>query len=66
MLRSTQQLHGAPGVCDEYDISIIVRHLQPALRLPCGAESTAEHLAGAVAHHGFAGLFDHGGSVHQP
>lgn len=62
VLRTTQQLHGASGVCDEYDISVIVRHLQPALRLPFGAESTAEHLARAIERHGFAGLFVHGGT----
>lgn len=61
VLRTTQQLHGAAGVCDEYDVSVIARHLQPALRLPFGAETTASHLAGAIAEHGFDGLFDHGG-----
>lgn len=61
VLRITQQLHGASGVCDEYDVSIIARHLQPALRLPFGAEATAEHLARAIERHGFVGLFDHGG-----
>ncbi|HEV2369689.1 MAG TPA: acyl-CoA dehydrogenase family protein [Acidimicrobiales bacterium] len=62
VLRTSQQLHGASGVCDEYDISVLCRHLQPALRLPFGAERAAEELADAVARHGFAGLFDHGGA----
>ena len=35
VLRACQQLHGAAGVCDEYDISVLARHVQPALRLPC-------------------------------
>ncbi len=61
VLRTCQQLHGAAGVCDEYDVSVITRHLQPALRLPFGAETTASHLVEAVAEHGFDGLFDHGG-----
>lgn len=61
VLRTCQQLHGAAGVCDEYDVSVIARHLQPALRLPFGAETTATHLVDAVAAHGFDGLFDHGG-----
>lgn len=61
VLRTCQQLHGAAGVCDEYDVSVIARHLQPALRLPFGAETTASHLVDAVAEHGFNGLFDHGG-----
>ncbi len=63
VLRTTQQLHGASGMCDEYDISVIVRHLQPALRLPFGAETTAELLAGAVERLGFDGLFRHGGAA---
>lgn len=61
VLRTCQQLHGAAGVCDEYDISVLTCHLQPALRLPFGAESTAAHLVDAVVEHGFDGLFDHGG-----
>lgn len=60
VLRTTQQLHGAAGVCDEYDISVMTRHLQPALRLPFGAESTALALADAVGRSGFPGLFEHG------
>lgn len=63
VLRITQQLHGAAGVCDEYDISVMARHLQPALRLPFGAETTALELAIAVEQLGFPGLFAHGGDA---
>jgi hypothetical protein len=63
VLRTTQQLHGAAGVCDEYDISVLIRLVQPALRLPLGAERTAEELAGAIATDGFDGLFEHGGAA---
>jgi len=62
VLRTTQQLHGAAGVCDEYDVSILARHLQPALRLPTGVESTVTLLADAIATDGFVGLFEHGGA----
>jgi hypothetical protein len=62
VLRTCQQLHGAAGVCDEYDISVITRHIQPALRLPVGAERSAELLADAIAATGFVGLFPHGGA----
>lgn len=61
VLRTCQQLHGAAGVCDEYDISVLTRHVQPALRLPCSAERTAEALALAIQRDGFEGLFAHGG-----
>ncbi|MEY2468886.1 MAG: hypothetical protein QOF21_1584 [Actinomycetota bacterium] len=62
VLRTCQQLHGAAGVCDEYDISVLARHIQPALRLPFGAERSAAELADAIALDGFVGLFAHGGS----
>jgi hypothetical protein len=63
VLRSCQQLHGAAGVCDEYDISVLARHVQPALRLPWGAERTATELVAAIAVDGFEGLFPHGADV---
>ena len=60
VLRTAQQLHGAAGVCDEYDVSVIARHLQPALRIPFGAEMAAELLADSIDRVGFVGLFEHG------
>ena len=60
-LRTAQQLFGAAGLCDEYDISVLCRHVQPDLRLPAGAEQTAARLFDAVAADGFEGLFPHGG-----
>ena len=57
VLRTAQQLFGAAGVCDEYDVSVLVRHTQPALRLPSGAERTAAQLAAAVERSGFTSLF---------
>ena len=61
VFRTCQQLHGAAGVCDEYDISILTRMMQPALRLPAGIEQTAELLTDAVTMDGFVGLFPLGG-----
>jgi hypothetical protein len=63
VLRTSQQLHGAAGVCDEYDVSVLARHVQPALRLPWSAERTVTELAGAIARDGFVGLFPHGGEL---
>lgn len=65
VLRTCQQLHGAAGVCDEYDVSVLSRHVQPALRLPFGAERTAELLGDAIEKQGFDGLFRHGGRAAQ-
>lgn len=62
VLRTCQQLHGAAGVCDEYDVSVLTRMVQPALRLPAGIDRTATDLADAIAADGFVGLFDHGGA----
>jgi alkylation response protein AidB-like acyl-CoA dehydrogenase len=62
VLRICQQLHGAAGVCDEYDISVLTRMVQPALRLPWSAERTATLLADAIQRDGFEGLFPHGGA----
>jgi hypothetical protein len=63
VLRTCQQLHGAAGVCDEYDISVLARMVQPALRLPFSAERTAAELAAAIQRDGFDGLFAHGGAL---
>ncbi len=63
VLRSTQQLHGAAGVCDEYDVSVIVRSVQPALRLPAGVDATVDLLVGSVEAFGFVGLFPHGADL---
>ena len=60
VLRTSQQLHGAAGVCDEYDVSVLTRMVQPALRLPWSAERTADALADAIHEQGFEGLFPHG------
>jgi hypothetical protein len=62
VLRTCQQLHGAAGVCDEYDVSVLARMVQPALRLPWSAERTAAELLAAVRGTGFEGLFPHGGA----
>lgn len=61
-LRTSQQLFGAAGLCDEYDVSVLVRHIQPELRLPFGAEQTASRLFAAVDRDGFAALFAQGGT----
>jgi hypothetical protein len=57
VLRSAQQLHGASGLCDEYDISILLRHVQPALRLPVDADAMSDLVFAAITTEGFATLF---------
>jgi hypothetical protein len=57
VLRLAQQLHGAAGMADEYDISVLVRHIQPALRLPVDSDALSDILFNAVTTHGFSTLF---------
>lgn len=48
ILRTCHQLLGALGFCDESDISVIDRHMQPLIRLPLGADDLATLLASRV------------------
>jgi alkylation response protein AidB-like acyl-CoA dehydrogenase len=57
VLRCAHQLLGAIGFCDEHDVSVLDRHLQPALRLPHAAEALAEQLMPAVFDGTFESLF---------
>jgi hypothetical protein len=43
-LRALHQFYGALGFCDETDLSVIDRHLQPTLRYPLSAERLAQAL----------------------
>jgi acyl-CoA dehydrogenase len=44
VLRTSHQLLGALGFCDESEISVIDRHLQPLIRLPLTADGLALRL----------------------
>ena len=48
---------GAIGFCDEHDLSVLDRHLQPLLRLPASAEVLADRLVPAVSDGDFDALF---------
>jgi Acyl-CoA dehydrogenase, C-terminal domain len=63
VLRTSHQLHGAIGFCDEHDLSILSRHAQPLLRLSGGLEATTEQLMAAVDNTGFESLFDAGATA---
>ncbi len=56
-LRTSHQLLGALGFCDESDVSVLDRHVQPLLRLPLGAEALALRLIPAVRDAHFETLF---------
>lgn len=55
--KTAHQLHGATGFCDEHDLSVLSRHVQPYLRLPLDHESSVALLAESMDLNGFAGLF---------
>jgi hypothetical protein len=57
VLRTCHQMFGAIGFCDEQDVSVIDRHLQPLLREPCSGESLALRLVPAVRGGDFETLY---------
>ncbi|MEB4210543.1 acyl-CoA dehydrogenase family protein [Mycobacterium sp. 94-17] len=57
LMRSSHQLLGALGFCDESDVSVLDRHTQPVMRLPLGTEELALRLVPCVADGSFETLF---------
>jgi alkylation response protein AidB-like acyl-CoA dehydrogenase len=57
VLRACHQLLGAVGFCDEHDVSVYDRHLQPLIRLPASAERLALRLVPSVRSGEFETLF---------
>jgi hypothetical protein len=48
VIRNAHQLYGALGFCDETDVSIVDRFVQPTMRLPVSPETMLERLFPAV------------------
>lgn len=59
-MRTAQQLHGASGVSDEYDVSVLCRRVQSPLRLPVSSDRVVGVLVGEIRDSGFASLFPNG------
>jgi pimeloyl-ACP methyl ester carboxylesterase len=57
VLSNSHQVHGAIGLCEEHDLAVIDRHLQPLLRRPGGVAATSRILRDEVVAHGFEGIF---------
>ena len=57
VLRTSHQLLGALGFCDESDISVLDRHTQPLIRLPLGPEALGLRLIPSVADGSLETLF---------
>lgn len=54
---SAHQLHGALGFCDDHDLSVLSRHLQPFIRLPLDQEASLSALLETVDQQGLEGLY---------
>jgi acyl-CoA dehydrogenase len=59
-MRTAQQLHGASGVAEEYDVSVLSRRVQATLRSPASSDRILDVLADEIRHDGFASLFPQG------
>ncbi|MFT3866555.1 MAG: acyl-CoA dehydrogenase family protein [Solirubrobacterales bacterium] len=57
VLAQTHQVFGAIGLCEEHDVTVIDRHLQPLLRRPAGTVASSKLLRDQILAHGFDGLF---------
>ncbi|SNS13523.1 acyl-CoA dehydrogenase family protein [Actinomadura mexicana] len=58
VLRHAHQVFGAIGLCEEHDLTLLDRHLTPALLRPASLSRTRALLLEAVNRHGFRGTFD--------
>jgi hypothetical protein len=57
VLGHAHQILAAMGLCEEHDLAVIDRHLQPVLRRPVGRLGSTTLLAEHVRRDGFAALF---------
>lgn len=57
VMRTSHQLLGALGFCDESDVSVLDRHTQPLIRLPLGTEELALRLIPCVSDGSLETLF---------
>jgi hypothetical protein len=57
ILAHAHQIFASIGLCEEHDLAVIDRHLQPFVRRPFGAAGTARLLATEIRNGGFDALF---------
>jgi acyl-CoA dehydrogenase len=57
VLSRAHQVMGAIGLCEEHDLTVLNRHLQPTLRRPLGAIRVLSLLADEIAGSGFENLY---------
>lgn len=52
-MTNAHQILGAIGLCEEHDVTLMHRHMQPSLRRPTGIASTVTLLTAAIGECGF-------------
>lgn len=57
VLTAAHQILAAIGLCEEHDLTVIDRHVQPLVRRPCSLPATIGLLADAIAREGFDALY---------
>jgi acyl-CoA dehydrogenase len=57
VLANGHQVLGAMGLCEEHDVAVIDRHLQPVLHRPAGRVASTDLFADAVARLGFDSIY---------
>ncbi len=58
VLSHSHQVLAAMGLCEEHDLTVIDRHLQPVLNRPAGRLESTGLLARAIRADGFEGTYD--------
>jgi acyl-CoA dehydrogenase len=57
LMSHAHQVLAAIGLCEEHDLTVLNRHLQPMIRRPCGVNRIVGMLADEIARSGFDNLY---------
>jgi acyl-CoA dehydrogenase len=57
VMTNAHQILGAIGLCEEHDLTVLDRHVQPIIRRPCGVSRITGLLAEAIDQAGFDNLY---------
>lgn len=57
VMRHAHQIFGAIGLCEEHELAVLDRHIQPLVRRPCGTSRILGLLAEEIGRSGFDNLY---------
>jgi len=57
VVRHAHQVLGAIGLCEEHDLTLLTRHVQPLVRRPCGTSRILGMLVDEISRSGFDNLY---------